>query len=227
MISSDLNSNSNSNSNSNANEECKTQKCKNKPSVNLSINNGEEEDEEEEQDEDDNEDDDIVQLVEMFCINAHKSVLSCSSSVFHAMLTNHLKERDENHIVIDDICYQTMHHLLRYMYTNKVAPDCDLKALFAAAEKYAIYDLCRVCLQRMQLIVSEQTVCGLLVFVQRYQNNHHIDVQRMKKFETDLFQFMVDHYPSISKLASYQKLKSKIEGKLTMFMYQKQFGSNK
>ena len=71
------------------------------------------------------------------------------------------------------------------------------------------------------------TVCDLLVFIQRYQDNHHISGEMMKKFETHLFDFMVENYPQISKMDCYHKLKSKIESKLTMFMYTKQFGTSK
>eukprot|EP01084_Bolivina_argentea_P228479 385876_1 len=201
--------------------------------VNMSINNGEEEEAKEQ--EDDNEDDDLrnnnqmcleedAYAMDTYSISAHKAVLSSVSSVFYAMLKNHLKERDENHIVIHDLCYNTMYNVLSYAYSNKLEANCDLKAVFAAAEKYQIYDLCHICLERMQALISLETVCDLLIFVQRYQDNHHVDVDLMKNFETNLYDFMVEHYPQIAKTDSYKKLKAKIESKLTMFMYRKQFG---
>ena len=74
-------------------------------------------------------------------------------------------------------------------------------------------------------MINIDTVCELMVFIQRYQDNHHIDTDMMKKFELSLFEFMVENYPQISKMDSYHKLRTKIESKLTMFMYQKQFGA--
>lgn len=168
-----------------------------------------------------------IGAADRFSIRAHKSVLSSVSSVFLAMLSSHLKEREQSLIVIDDLCFQTVHHLLHYAYTDRVDPSCDLKALFAAAEKYQIYDLCHICLERMQSLIDMDSVCELMVFLERYRDNHHIDEMMMKKLEGQLLEFMVEHYPQISKMNSYRKLKSKIESKLTMFMYQKQFGSRK
>ena len=75
---------------------------------------------------------------------AHKSVLSSVSSVFNAMLNSHLKEREESLIEIGDMCFNTVYYLLQYAYTNQVDNSCDLRALFAAAEKYQIYDLCHM-----------------------------------------------------------------------------------
>lgn len=160
-------------------------------------------------------------------IRAHKSVLSSVSTVFFAMLNSHLKEREESLIEIGDMCFNTVHYLLKYAYTNQVDANCDLRALFAAAEKYQIYDLCHICLERMQSSIELDTVCELMVFLERYRDNHHIDSVMMKKLEGQVLEFMVEHYPAISKMSSYRKLKSKIESKLTMFMYQKQFGSRK
>lgn len=83
------------------------------------------------------------------------------------------------------------------------------------------------CLERLQSSIEMETVCELMVFLERYRDNHHIDGVMMKKLEGQVLEFMVEHYPQISKLSSYRKLKSKIESKLTMFMYQKQFGARK
>ena len=170
--------------------------------------------------------DDGMNINDTFCISAHKSVLSSVSLVFHAMLNSQHKEADENRIVINDLCFNTMYHLLSYAYCNKVENNwqCDLKALFAAAEKYQIYDLCHICLEKMENLIDINTVCDLLVFIQRYKDNHHIDQRMLGKFETNLLEFMVENYPQISKMDCYHKLKAKIESQLTMFMYTKQFG---
>ena len=170
--------------------------------------------------------DDTMIMNDTYCISAHKSILSSVSLVFHAMLNSRHKEVDENRIIINDLCFNTMYHLLSYSYTNQVENnwDCDLKALFAAAEKYQIYDLCHICLEKMENLITVDSVCDLLVFIQRYQDNHHLNRDLMAKFETNLLGFMVENYPSISKMECYNKLKSKIESQLTMFMYTKQFG---
>jgi len=175
-------------------------------------------------DDDDDDDDDYS----TYCISAHKAILSSVSSVFYAMLNCNLKERDESRIVIHDICYHTMYHLLNYAYSNQVSHECgDLKALFAAAEKYQIYDLCHICLEKMESMIDMDTVCDLWLFLQRYQCNHHISPDMIKKLEARLFEFMVENYPEFCKLEAFLKLKPKIESKLTMFMYEKQFGAIK
>ena len=70
-------------------------------------------------------------------INVHRAILSCSSTVFHPMLTNDMLERQTGQMIIEDMEPDTVEEMLNYIYTGTVK-DLVLEAmdLFVAADRF-------------------------------------------------------------------------------------------
>ncbi|GBM09567.1 Speckle-type POZ protein [Araneus ventricosus] len=79
--------------------------------------------------------------------NAHKVILSASSSVFEAMFSNDMKEKDSNCVNIEDLSDETISRMLAYIYTARIEDLTWERAslLYAAADKYAIFSLKNIC----------------------------------------------------------------------------------
>ncbi|KAJ8669864.1 hypothetical protein QAD02_001123 [Eretmocerus hayati] len=79
-------------------------------------------------------------------IHAHKFVLVNGSKVFAAMFDHNMTENEEGIVKIDDVEYDVMFEILRYMYTGKVERIVHkTKELFVAADKYDLSDLKKTC----------------------------------------------------------------------------------
>ena len=67
----------------------------------------------------------------------HRSILSCSSSVFHPMLTNDTLENQTGQLTIEDMEPDIVEEMVSYIYTGTVK-DLDNKAmdLFVAADRF-------------------------------------------------------------------------------------------
>ncbi|GFY68309.1 hypothetical protein TNIN_219481 [Trichonephila inaurata madagascariensis] len=74
---------------------------------------------------------------------ANKFILSTRSSVFKAMFTNDLREKNSECVMIEDLDDDTVQRMLQYIYTATV-PDLQWDSacnLYAAADKYEILSL--------------------------------------------------------------------------------------
>lgn len=80
---------------------------------------------------------------------AHKFVLTAISPVFYAMLKNDMKEKQESSIKIQDITYEALEEMLRFMYCGKVEKldQKNVGCLLSAAEKYQIIYLKDICVE--------------------------------------------------------------------------------
>lgn len=78
---------------------------------------------------------------------AHKFILSARSPVFSVMLTSDMKEKHENSVKIENIRYEALEEILRFMYSGKVKKlnhEIVSDVLFAA-DYYQISHLKDVC----------------------------------------------------------------------------------
>lgn len=73
-----------------------------------------------------------------------KSVLSAQSEVFKSMFMSKFKEGLKSEIKVKDVEEETMKHLIKWFYTNKLEANCPTEKLFIVADKYDI-KLLKVC----------------------------------------------------------------------------------
>ncbi|XP_065208018.1 speckle-type POZ protein-like [Planococcus citri] len=75
-------------------------------------------------------------------LEAHRMILSASSTVFDAMFTHQMKENEQQEVKIVDMNGEVMEEMLRYIYTDKSEKLGLLtKELFVAADKYDLKGL--------------------------------------------------------------------------------------
>lgn len=80
----------------------------------------------------------------------HKWMLSAHSSVFQAMFKNDMKEKFENKVEINDIKYEVLEKLFRFIYTKEINGINNMICeLLVAAEKYCVEDLKALCQMTM------------------------------------------------------------------------------
>lgn len=79
-------------------------------------------------------------------LRAHKAILSSGSVVFASMFAHDMQEKLDNTVKIEDIEYDTLKELLRFIYAGKVENLENLaKSLYVAADKYGIEELMTLC----------------------------------------------------------------------------------
>lgn len=84
----------------------------------------------------------------------HKLILALNSSVFKAMFSTDMKEKNKNLVNIKDIRYEVLQELFRFIYYGEVYNFNEIAGeLFMAAEKYCIDKLVELC---------ENTMCNQL-----------------------------------------------------------------
>lgn len=108
----------------------------------------------------------------------HRAILACRSPVFRAMFEHELKEKTSAVIRVDDIPTPAMRGLLLFLYTG----EHDTKAMneyglsmLAAAHKYDVPELKRVCEAAVSANVSPNSVVETLFHARLY------DAPRVKK----------------------------------------------
>ncbi|XP_055952682.1 speckle-type POZ protein-like [Argiope bruennichi] len=96
---------------------------------------------------------------------AHKLILSAASSVFKAMFSRDMKERDGDCVTIEDVSDDTMSRMLLFIYTTRVEDLTWESAsdLYVAADKYAILSLKNVCSSYMKDNLSPSNACKILL----------------------------------------------------------------
>ncbi|KAJ8666451.1 hypothetical protein QAD02_008113 [Eretmocerus hayati] len=103
-------------------------------------------------------------------IKAHKLILASKSKVFHTMLLTNMKERNEGLIKIDDLSYETMFVLIKWMYTG--CTDLDsmrnlAEDLVVAADRYEICQLKADCEDYLISNLDAQNILEYLIFAER------------------------------------------------------------
>lgn len=100
-------------------------------------------------------------------ITANKCILATRSPVFHAMLTNTMRETFQSVIELPDDP-ATFKELLHYIYTDACShfhPDTDfVRDLLATAAKYQIKGLQSICESRLAIALTHKTAISTLIF---------------------------------------------------------------
>lgn len=105
-------------------------------------------------------------------IHAHKFVLAARSPVFQAMITRDMKEKANNAVEIEDIIYDALKEMIRFMYTGKLGNlDTCLIGVLMAAEKYQISGLKDECREYLYDNLSIDNAVETLKYCHRFQMN--------------------------------------------------------
>ena len=101
-------------------------------------------------------------------LKCHKFVLVSRSPVFHAMLSNDMKEAKQGFAEVPDFDSDVMKEVLRYMYCNNIEENEDsYESLIFAAEKYQLAKLTDICIDHMIRILSLVNVLDITVISNR------------------------------------------------------------
>jgi len=94
----------------------------------------------------------------------HKNILASRSTVFDAMFTHDMEENRKSKVDIVDLDGDTVHDMIRYIYSGKVA-ELEGKAtgLLSAAEKYDLRELKTMCETALCDTITQDNVLDLLV----------------------------------------------------------------
>jgi speckle-type POZ protein len=97
-------------------------------------------------------------------ILVHKNILCARSSVFEAMFDHELSESQKNQVNIEDVSYDTLYALVKFIYSEKVEKLEDLAAdLMMAADKYHIDDLKKKCVEYLREHLSIENAITCLI----------------------------------------------------------------
>ena len=94
--------------------------------------------------------------VELPC---HLNILSARSPVFRAMFQHDMRESKSNEINIQDIDFNTVRDMVKFIYSGRLKDLADKSdLLLAAADKYDIRDLKNICSQHLAANLSTDQV---------------------------------------------------------------------
>ncbi|KAJ8673173.1 hypothetical protein QAD02_004435 [Eretmocerus hayati] len=116
---------------------------------------------------------DVKFIVEGQEISVHKSIIAVNCSVFRVMFESQMKELDEDIVRIDDIPYQAMYELLRFIYTGKVENlDALATDILIAAGKYLMEDLKVLCENHLAERLSLENIVEMTNLSSQYNASH-------------------------------------------------------
>ncbi|CAL1281795.1 unnamed protein product [Larinioides sclopetarius] len=103
---------------------------------------------------------------------AHKNLLCARSSVFRAMLTNDMKEKNTGYINVEDLGNETVQKLLLFLYSDSLEELQWESAvqLYYAADKYAIEKLKVLCSSFLVYTISTSTASELLLLADTHND---------------------------------------------------------
>lgn len=149
---------------------------------------------------------DITFIVKDMKIPAHKCVLVTCSTVFDAMLSNAMKERESNEVKIDDVEEDVFTEMLRFIYKGKVENSNVMAAdLLSVADKYDLKDLKDFSQQEILKSLSVETAAKYLVLADLYTSDllkqetiEFIARKSAAVIKTDGWKLMVKSYPHLT-----------------------------
>ncbi|CAL1296281.1 unnamed protein product [Larinioides sclopetarius] len=96
---------------------------------------------------------------------AHKVILGASSSVFKAMFSNNMEEKDSDCVNIEDLSDDAISRMLLFIYTARLEDLTWESAsnLYVAADKYAILGLKDICSSYLKDNLSPSNACEILL----------------------------------------------------------------
>ncbi|CAL1281798.1 unnamed protein product [Larinioides sclopetarius] len=129
----------------------------------------------------------------------HRNVLCARSSVFKAMLTNDMKEKNTDCIKVEDLENETVQRLLLFLYSDSLEELLWESAiqLYYAADKYAIEKLKFLCSSYLVNNVSTSTASELLLLA-----DTHSDTD-LRKFVED---FILENEKEVFSSEEWGKL---------------------
>ncbi|XP_044743660.1 speckle-type POZ protein-like [Chrysoperla carnea] len=102
----------------------------------------------------------------------HKTILAARSPVFAAMFEHEMEERKQNRVNIVDVNYEILHELLKFIYTGKVENlETMAGEILAAAEKYALDRLKRLCEKELCANLSTGNAAEILILADLHNAN--------------------------------------------------------
>ncbi|XP_008205577.1 speckle-type POZ protein-like [Nasonia vitripennis] len=131
-------------------------------------------------------------------LHAHKFMLAARSPVFRAMFTVDMKEKANNAVKIEDITYNALKEMIRFMYTAKVENlDTCLDGVWMAAEKYQISGLKGECRDYLFDNLSIDNAVKTLTYCHQFQLN---DLKALTH------RFMTFHAKDIANTESFKSI---------------------
>lgn len=101
-------------------------------------------------------------------LKCHKVILAIRSPVFHAMLSNDMKETQQGFVDVPDFTSIVLKEVLRYIYCGSVVSSENIfEDLIFAAEKYDIGALKEICIKEITRDISKANVFQCLLIADR------------------------------------------------------------
>lgn len=99
---------------------------------------------------------DVRLIADGKAILAHKNILCAASDVFEKMFTVDMKEKKESRVVIDDLNYDVVVALIKYIYTETLdgLTDDVMVGLIMAGDKYNMDDLVEGVIENIEITVD-------------------------------------------------------------------------
>lgn len=128
----------------------------------------------------------------------HKCILSLRSSVFQAMFKNDMTEKITNSVKIEDVKYEVLDTMFRYIYTGKVDNfEKIIGDVLIAAEKYNITGLKQLCEETMSDNLSKDNSIEYL---------HLATMNNAGKLKEDSIKFISLHIEDFILKSEFRKL---------------------
>lgn len=116
----------------------------------------------------------------------HKAILASRSPVFSAMLEHNMEEKMKNIVNIEDIKYEVLFQLFRFIYSGNANIESMLLEILPAADKYAVEGLKQLCERTMIENLTIETAIKYLI--------------EAKKNNCNIVQVIVDYIVINSKI---------------------------
>ncbi|GBO05359.1 Speckle-type POZ protein [Araneus ventricosus] len=122
---------------------------------------------------------------------AHWPIVSARSPVFHTMLKSDMLEKETGVVDVEGIDSKTFRRLMCFIYTATFDRDMDcedIANLYAAADRYSVVSLKRICSSILKSYISVDNWCYLLIFSELHQDD---ELKHVVEF------FIFTHYEDI------------------------------
>ncbi|XP_014208381.1 speckle-type POZ protein A-like [Copidosoma floridanum] len=141
---------------------------------------------------------DVSIIINDQVIYAHKCILAVKSPVFASMFDTAMIENKANEVRIDDIKYEVLYEMLRFLYTGVVSKLINLAAdLFYAADKYGIEQLKIMCVKQLIKNMNADNVIGYVYLADSHSN----DLLKNKAI-----QFIVNNAKDVVQKSEFKEL---------------------
>ncbi|KAJ8680753.1 hypothetical protein QAD02_016540 [Eretmocerus hayati] len=139
---------------------------------------------------------DVEIIVQGKVIHAHKMILISENEVFAGILPHDLKESKKNMVNVDDVEFDVMLELIRFIYVGKVNNiESMAQKLLKAADKYRITELKDIC--------ERHLCCNLTVsnVIENIMVSEQFNLGKLFKFA---FNFFVKNKKAVAKTSEFQ-----------------------